>query len=180
IQDSYLSGRLSAKLMKMIINKRGTIAAIRVLPEDFHINERINGFQSFISENNSLSLVIYDAFREKDVTVFHNLTKRIISENKDLKGIFVSNALTYCVAKYFESAKMNKRIRIIGYDLIEDNRKYLKKGYIDFLISQQPEMQGYQGIYTLYRHIVLNEKTPEKIMMPLDIITEENIDYYAH
>ncbi|MFC1553032.1 substrate-binding domain-containing protein [candidate division KSB1 bacterium] len=180
IQDSYLSGRLSAKLIKMIIKEPGTIAAIRVLPEDFHINERINGFQSFISENNSLNLVIYDAFREDDVSVFHELTEKIISETKDLKGIFVSNALTWCVARYFESVKMKNRIRIIGYDLIEENRNYLKNGYIDFLISQQPEMQGYQGIYALYRHVVLSEKISEKIMMPLDIITEENIDYYAH
>lgn len=180
IQDSYLSGRLSAKLMQMIIKEPGIIAAIRVLPEDFHINERINGFKSFFAENNSSKLAVYDALREKDVTVFHDLTEKIVSENNELKGIFVSNALTYCVAKYLETIKINKKIHIIGYDLIEENRTYLRKGYIDFLISQQPEMQGYQGVYTLYRYVVLNEKVPEKIMMPLDIITEENIDHYAH
>jgi len=39
-------------------------------------------------------------------------------------------------------------------------------------------MQGYQGIYTLYNKVVLGEEVPEKIMMPIDIIMKENIDYY--
>ena len=75
---------------------------------------------------------------------------------------------------------MKDRVRLIGYDLIEENIKYLKEGIIDYLISQSPEMQGYQGIYTLYRHVVLNENVDEKIMMQLDIVTKENIDYNQH
>ena len=41
-------------------------------------------------------------------------------------------------------------------------------------------MQGYQGIYTLYNKVVLNEKVQQKIMMPIDIIMKENIDYYLY
>ena len=67
---------------------------------------------------------------------------------------------------------------LIGYDLIEENIAFLKEGIIDFLISQRPEVQGYQGIYALYRHVVLNERIQDKIMMQLDVVTKENIDYY--
>jgi len=47
---------------------------------------------------------------------------------------------------------------LIRYDLIAENMHCPKEGVIDFLINQRPEIQGYQGIYTLYRHVVLTEK----------------------
>jgi len=67
---------------------------------------------------------------------------------------------------------------VIGYDPIEKNKKYLKEGIIDFLISQQSEKQGYEGLMALYRRVVLNLPVEKKIMMQIDIITKENIDYY--
>ena len=68
---------------------------------------------------------------------------------------------------------------MIGYDLIVKNIHYLKEGIIDFLISQKPEQQGYQAVYTLYQSILLKKKLNKKIMMPIDIITKENINYYV-
>ncbi len=54
-----------------------------------------------------------------------------------------------------------------------------KKGIINFLISQRPEKQGYEGINTLFRSAVLREKIEKnKIMIPIDVITKENLCYY--
>ncbi len=178
IQDSFVSGKLSAKLMQLLINGPGSVAAIRALPEDYHINERVKGFQSIFSEHSSLRVKIYNGIRETDKADFHDLMEKIVIENDDLRGIFVSNSLTYQAAKYLESHLLKRKINIIGYDLIQENVYYLKNDYIDFLISQQPQMQGYLGIYTLYRFVVLNEKVDKNIMMPVDIITKENVDYY--
>jgi len=178
VQDSFLSGWISAKLMRILIKEEGSVAAIRVLPEDYHVDERIKGFQSFFSENSDIRLIVHNAIREKEKSDFHGLTKKIVAENKDLKGIFVSNALTYLVAEFLESNTPRSKIHIVGYDLIKENVNYLKKGYIDFLISQKPERQGYLGIYTLYRKVALNEDVPGKIMIPIDIIMKENLDHY--
>ena len=178
VQDSFLSGRLAAKLMQMLIKEQGTVVAIRVLPEDYHINERIKGFRSYFLENPGLPMRVYNAERERDRTDFKDLLEKVLDEHQDLRGIFVSNALTYRVAEFVETHDIKDQIYIIGYDLIDENIHYLKNDYIEFLISQQPEKQGYQGIQTLYTHLVLREPVRSKIMMPLDIITKENIDYY--
>ena len=39
-QDSFQSGVLAAKLMKLMVKEKGTIVIVKVLPEDLHINER--------------------------------------------------------------------------------------------------------------------------------------------
>jgi LacI family transcriptional regulator len=180
VQDSFLSGRLAAKLMKMLINEPGTIAAIRVLPEDYHINERIRGFQSYFLENTDIQISVHNAERKQTGANIQNVLEKVLEEHKDLRGIFVSNALTYRVAEFVEKHGIKDKIKIIGYDLIAENIHYLKKDYVDFLISQQPERQGYQGIMALYTHLVLQEPVGREMMMPLDVITKENVDFYLN
>ncbi len=179
VQDSYVSGKLAGRLMRLLLNNHGSVAAIRVVPEDFHITERIRGFQNYFAQTPEIHLKTVDAHSKGDQNTITDLVHQIINENKDLKGIFISNALTYCIAQVLEGKKRQKKIHVIGYDLIKENIEYMKKGVIDFLISQQSERQGYQGIYTLYRHLVLKESVSRKIMIPIDIITKENVDYYS-
>jgi len=177
-QDSFQSGVLSAKLMHVITKEKGSIAVIRVLPEDYHIDDRVNGFLSYCRNYPDIEAKIYELEGNRRVNVCHKIFKKIIAESKDLRGIFVSNASTHLAAEYIKSQSLQGKIRIIGYDLIDENIKYLKEGVIDFLISQQSERQGYEGINILYRNIVLKEQVERKIMMQLDIVTRENIDYY--
>lgn len=179
-QDSFQSGILSAKLMEMIIKEKGSIAVLRVLPEDFHINDRVDGFLSYCEECPEIETKVYDIDGNGSSDERNKVFQRIISENENLLGIFISNASTHQIARFIKSHPLQLKIHIIGYDLIEDNVKYLREGMIDFLISQQSEKQGYEGIYSLYRHVVLKEPVEKKNMMQLDIVTKENIDYYRN
>ena len=49
----------------------------------------------------------------------------------------------------------------------------------DFLISQKPQHQVYHGLMLLYRHVVLKQTAADDVVMPIDILTRENIDYYS-
>ncbi len=178
IQDSYSSGQLAGRLMHLLVGEEGCVSAIRLLPQDFHIDERIRGFQQFFKNRKSIQLKIYDADLHGEPDRFLDLVDQIREENCDLSGIFVSNALTFLVARALEIRNFKEKIHVIGYDLIKENIDYLKSNYIDFIISQQSEQQGYQGVYALFRSVVLNESVPDKMMMPIDIITRENVDYY--
>ena len=52
--------------------------------------------------------------------------------------------------------------------------EYLNEGYIDFLINQKPEEQGYLGINNLYKKLVLKEEIEITNYIPLEIIVKEN------
>jgi LacI family transcriptional regulator len=177
-QDSFQSGSLSAKLMTMLIKDRGQVAVIKMLPEDYHINDRVSGFLFYCKNRPEIIARVYEIDSHKSQALRYKIYQRILSELDDLKGIFVTNASTHQVAEFLQARKRAEKIRVIGYDLIEDNVKYLRRGVIDFLISQQSEKQGYEGILSLYRHVVLGEAVEKKTMMQLDIVTSENIDYY--
>jgi LacI family transcriptional regulator len=177
-QDPFQSGLLAAHLMKNLIRQQGSVAIIKVVPGDFHINERIRGFQSGLNGNSRVTPRIYEADSHGGENAFRRTSAAILSDNKDLRGIFVTNAWTHPFARHLKSAPGREDTFVIGYDLVGKNREYLEAGLIDLLISQRPAMQGYEGIYCLYERVVLREDVEVKIMVPIDILTKDNLTYY--
>ena len=82
--------------------------------------------------------------------------------------------MTHKVAEI--AAKRNiQNLVVIGYDLIPENRRLLRAGSIDAIISQRPEEQGRRALQSLYHHFVLRHDGPARIEMPLDIFYRENL-----
>jgi LacI family transcriptional regulator len=177
-QDSFQSGVLSGRLMHLLLPKPGSIAILKPLPEDYHINDRVIGFLSYFKKRPEYTTYIYEIKGDAPISEQNSAFQGVISDLPQLSGVFVSNASTHMIARFLKARGGAERIRIIGYDLNALNIRYLKDGVIDFLISQQSERQGYESLLTLFRHVVLKEGVEKKLLMQLDIVTSENIDYY--
>ena len=178
-QDAYQSGVLSAKLMQGLIHGKADVAVIRPKPQDLHIEQRVNGFLSFFENHNEITTHIFDVLCCEDEDDFQDITIQIINSLNQLEGIFVPNARTYHIAEKVVELGLQNDIQIIGYDLVPENLKYLELDVIDYLISQTPRQQGYRAVYALYRYLVLREPVAAEIMMPIDIVTKENVTYYS-
>ncbi len=180
-QDSYQSGRLAGNLMLMMVQEPGSLVILTMMHDDYHISKRQKGFEDYIRANSKeMEIRVYGARRTEDSQTIKQLLAVIFSQNKDLRGIYVTTALTYNVAEYLQNQNCRRHVKVVGHDITVKNARYLKDGLIDFLIGQRPEIQGYQGIYSLYRHVLLKENIPPVISMPLDVVTQENIDYYRN
>lgn len=181
-QDSFQSGVVSAKLLKSIITVKGEIAAIRGSSDDeeHHHTERVKGFMFFFENNKDYEIKYYSIKGKAEKKSFYELMDIIIKENKELKGIFVTSASCHYIAEYIKEKNIKKKIYLIGYDLVDKNVHYLNEGFIDFLISQRTEEQGYQAVYELYKKLLLREVNEKKIMMPIDVIIKENLMYYHY
>jgi LacI family transcriptional regulator len=178
-QDSYQSGLLAANLMLTAMHEGGMVAVVRVNPTDFHIDERVRGFLSRIKDSPGLSHRLYDVDSHQGERAFVSVARQILKENKDIGGVFVSNAWTHAIATGIHANAKNRNTCIIGYDLVPKNCRGIESGTISFLISQRPEMQGYEGIYCLYEHVVLREEVKSNITVPIDILTRDNLKYYV-
>ncbi len=178
-QDSCQSGRLAAQLLSMTAGANRHLGVIRVLPTDYHIEERVRGFRSFLAESDEIRVTAHDVNGSGEQESFDEVIGSILAREDRPGGLFVTNARTYRVARAVRRiAREEHRPLIIGYDLIERNVELLKAGFIDFLISQDPDQQGFEGVQTLFRHLALREEIRTTIAMPLDIVTRENVAYY--
>lgn len=176
-QDLYKSGRVAASLMNLILNK-GQIAIVHIdesLKNAVHMQEKEKGFRSYFEEKK------LENFALTTLKLKHpNVESKFLSfldENPDLSGIFITTSKAYQIATTLSEIK-EKKIALIGYDLIEKNVAYLNQGLLHFLIHQNQKRQAYLGVSTLAEHFLYGKEIPETILLPIDIINVENADFY--
>lgn len=176
-QHSHDSGKLAADILHHCLDPEEELLVVRIVEKEdnhSHFLARERGFNNFFRHQNRI-IHHYAAENLNDKALKAALVHFINTHNR-VKGIFVSNAI-HKVASIFEEEGIHN-VKLIGYDLIEENVAYLKKGVINFLINQKPQYQAYLGIKLLYEYLVLKRPIEKSYFMPLDILMKTNIDYY--
>ena len=169
-QDSTLSGRLAAKLMHLLSGESDAeYLVVSPRAENIHLKRRIEGFSDSIPGTVRLLMTEIEAEHRKE-KFFSQLDEAVGSGTR---GIYVVDASAHYTAEYLAGGK--RRLPLIGNDLVEENCEGLKNGLIDFILTQRPFEQGYNGIRLLYRYLMLEEDIPAEMIMPIDIITAENL-----
>lgn len=177
-QDANASGASAARLMDLLCGDNSRLAVLNFSPEDYHIEQRTKGFCSHFKSLGKRAPEVFEICPDYKKNLVKCLDKLFEKPGGKIKGLFVTNASTYLVAGYLKKRKLEGKVKLIGYDLIKENVKYLKEGVIDFIISQMSERQGYESVRMLVNKVVLKQDVNRKKYMQIDIITKENVDYY--
>ena len=152
-QNSHQSGYFAAKMMMLLAGNEQEVVIFR------KINEGIVG-----SNRDSDDAQMLDDFFRKHPNVKNGIT---------------FNSKVYIVGEYL--LKQGKTaFNLMGYDLLERNVKCLMEGSVSFLIAQQPELQGFDGIKALCDYLIFKKEVPRENFMPIDLLTKENIEFYHH
>jgi LacI family transcriptional regulator len=138
-----------------------------------------NGFRSYFEKNGLTNPIIKIDIRKTDNRSIEKTIAATFNTDPDIQAIFVTNSRVASVAQYLENSG-RRNIFMVGYDYLDDNIGYLKKGFINFLICHKPQEQGYKGVLNLYQSIVLNAKIENEYFMPIDIISKENFSLYRN
>lgn len=181
-QDAFQGGMVAAKLIhygqprstKILILHLGKNKAITS-----HMQMREQGFLFYFKSHvkemdlDIVTLVLdLSLSSEPDQSLLE-----FLSSNPDVNGIFVTNSRAHKVASCL-SNNGHKKIILAGYDLIDENMVFLNNGFIDFLICQKPEQQGYKSIIAMFNYL-LTGKMPDRINhSPIDIVIKENCNCY--
>ena len=172
VQDAYKSGFCAARLTKLFSPNGNNFICIQMYKNAFNQNQRIKGFIEFFSKSNySLKTYVYEKEKYLSIGNFLNI---LIRENNNIDGIFVANHAASIVSDFLKE-KENNIPPIIGYDLVDNNRRNLEDENISALISQEPITQGYNTIMDLYKILFLKQKNIKKNEIPINIILKENL-----
>lgn len=180
-QDLYQSGKVGGELMHLALREESGVLAVLHINEDLgnsiHLAEKERGFRDYFEKNHgNFDVRTYNLYNPSDVTLDEQLSDLV--NEKLLKGIFVSTSKgTYVMAAFIERIHKSD-LRLIGYDMLEENIHYMQKGVINFLIHQNPKRQAFLGINHLVSHLILKKQAPSRDLLPLEIISPENINSY--
>lgn len=176
-QDSYKSGYLAGKLISYDRKNESNVLIFKINTEIenessktiFNL-QKTEGFYTYFKDNPTLPKFNISEVSIKDID--NGLTTQMFD---GINGVFVLNSRVHIIAKFIKENNLND-IRLVGYDLLEQNIEYLKDGTIDFLINQKPIDQGYLSINYLYKKLVLKETVRDTDYTPVEIIIKENYD----
>ncbi len=180
--NSYDSGYIAGRLLAEQAGKNDDIVIFRFMRRgDKHstqVLKREEGFRDYLNQNaftgKIYQLQIHADNQQENATILNDF----FSKYPQVKKGIIFNSRVHMLGEYFSTRHPEIQFRLIGYDVIEANIKYLDEGVITHLIAQRPEVQGFNSIRTLFRHLVLEESTPKINYMPIDILVKENINYY--
>lgn len=179
-QDLFQSGHLAARLILKTQKHEGTILIIHI-DEDksnsMHMQEKEDGFRHFlINQAYDKKLVETINIRVNNEEHLTQQLGQLFEKFHDISGIFVTTSKAYKVAKFLKYRSSEQVL--VGYDLVEENLKYLRSGQIDFLINQNSRHQAHMSASYLVDHLVFRKEVPKQKLLSLDIIIPENLSSY--
>lgn len=178
--ELFHSGFLAAQLVNYCTNSGAPVLLVNIAKEidgNHAILRKEEGFKAFFKEHDkSRKIIPFNTTQTDYSSVSAKLTKIFQKEEKPV-AIYVTNSRVSLVARWLESKGL-KDVLLLGYDFLKENVKYLERGEIDFLICEKPHEQGYKGVMSLFQKLVYSVEQEKTLLMPIDIITKENYQFY--
>ena len=181
-QNSRQSGYFAARMLMMLAGA-GTneIVVFRKINEGVvGSNQQENreiGFRQYMREHRPGCRILELNLHAKRPDDDNLMLDRFFMEHPDIINGITFTSKVYIIGEYLQN-KQRQHFNLIGYDLLERNVACLKGGSVSFLIAQQPEVQGFNGIRTLCDYLIFKKEVNPVNYMPIDLLSAENIDYY--
>ncbi len=181
-QHSFQSGYLTAKLLLELLPKKSQVIIIRTQRKGSVSNQTISryqGFMKFIEDNH-----LQDVFELINVEFINNdessnqlVLQQVFLNYNNISAAITFNSKVYRLALHLEALK-KCNIRLIGYDLLNQNVHYLRQGIINCLIAQRPEKQAYFSVRDMCKQLIFKQEIKKINYVPIDVLFKENIDDY--
>lgn len=179
--DSVAGGEIGARMLLASMAFKGDILVARIQHENGCLStqgeKRYSGFRHYLKQQDcDIQLVEVDLWIGDEA---HNklVLDEVFRHHPGIRGAVAFNSSCYILGEYLEK-RCRKDIRLVGYDLIDSNVRLLNEGYVQALIAQRPELQGYNGVKALSRLLLFGEKPPVVNLLPIDILLKENYQFY--
>lgn len=182
--DSLGSGNIAAKLLLKEIGLDADIfiAHIRFKYKDISVQMKTRelGFIECLKKNNYKGEIHHIEIDPNDYSHSKQSLEDILKNAENVVGGIVLNSRIYELVFLLNNIEpsLAKKTRLIGHDAIEQNVNALKDDKISFILSQRPELQGYDAIKALANFFLFKQSPQKTNFMPIDILIKENIDYY--
>ena len=164
IEAGVLAGEIMGKLAPT-----GTVAHMYVIPHKhesprFWQTLRLDGFLKTVASNPDFT-VVRSVLDSPEYRAAYNGMKCLLEEHENLSGMVVQISSDEQAIGIFDVMKnfSQKHIPVVTFDLTGVISQYLRDGYIDVCICQDPFSQGYCSAKLMLRYLLTGER-PERIL----------------
>lgn len=181
--SSFDAGVVAARLLCERLDPGADIAVGTILHRgeggSNQCRERERGFRDYLTRHDFRGCLHAVSLRLGDEAYNTRCLDELFAGHPGIAGAVTFNSTCYILAGYLAARRLTS-VRLVGYDVIERNRRMLADGVVTALVAQRPEVQGYRGVMALCAWLVEGRRPESVNNLPIDILLKENISYYTN
>ena len=182
--DNYNAGRIAADRVGKLVNGKGAVAVVAVVPGGASTEERERGFEDTIHGKYPNIRIVDKRFGMADVARSLLVSENILTAHPELDAFFGSNEASVMGAAQALRERRDRKIKVVGVDAGPSLLDDLRSGLVDSLVAQNPFKMGYEALQAAIKKLkgqpVVRINDLEPKLIDLQNLDEPEIQTYLH
>ena len=169
--DNYEGGRLAGEYLAKITGGKAKVAVLEGIPGHETGDSRLRGFRDALAGQKQMTIVASQPAnweRDQGFTVFQNM----LQAHPDTDALFAcSDLMALGALEAIAASGRSGRIRVVGFDALEDARKAIEAGKMEASVAQSPRDMGRLAVESAAK-ILRGESVPADQKVPISLVTK--------
>jgi ribose transport system substrate-binding protein len=168
--DNYEGGKLAGEYAVKATGGKARVGILEGIPGHETGDSRLRGFRDAVKNAPGITIVASQPAnweRDQGFNVFQNM----LQAHPDIDTVFAASDLMALGAiEAIAAAGKTGKIRVIGFDALDDAKKAIQAGTMEASVAQFPYEMGKAAVESAVK-VLKGEKLPADIMVKLEMVT---------
>jgi len=169
--DNYEGGRIAGEYLAKVSGGKAKVAVLEGIPGHETGDSRLRGFRDAVGAHPGMTIVASQPAnweRDQGFTVFQNM----LQAHPETDALFAcSDLMALGALEAIAAAGRSERIRVVGFDALEDARKAIAAGRMEASVAQSPRDMGRLAVESAAK-VLRGESVPEDQKVPIALVTK--------
>lgn len=172
--DNYEGGKLAGEYLVKATGGKARVGILEGIPGHETGDSRLRGFRDAVKGSAGVTIVASQPAnweRDQGFNVFQNM----LQAHPDIDAVFAcSDLMALGAVEAIRAAGRTGRIKVVGFDALDDARKAIAAGSMEASVAQFPAEMGREAIESAVK-VIHGEKLPDEIKVKLELVTRDNV-----
>jgi ribose transport system substrate-binding protein len=172
--DNYEGGRLAGEYLVKTTGGKGRVGILEGIPGHETGDSRLRGFRDAVKASPGITIVASQPAnweRDQGFNVFQNM----LQAHPDIDSVFAcSDLMALGAIEAIAAANKSGRIKVIGFDALDDAKKAIAAGTMEASVAQFPAEMGRAAVESAVK-VIRGETIPAEIKVRLELVTKDNV-----
>jgi ribose transport system substrate-binding protein len=172
--DNYEGGKLAGDYLVKVSSGKGRVAILEGIPGHETGDSRLRGFRDAVKASPGIAIVASQPAnweRDQGFNVFQNM----LQAHADIDSVFAcSDLMALGAIEAIAAARKTGKIRVIGFDALDDAKKAIAAGTMEASVAQFPSEMGRIAVESAVK-VIRGETVPAELKVKLELVTKDNV-----
>ena len=173
--DNYEGGRLAGQFMVQSTGGQAKVAILEGIPGHETGDSRLRGFRDAVASSPGITIVASQPAnweRDQGFTVFQNM----LQAHPEIDALFAaSDLMALGAVEAIAAANRTGKVRVIGFDALEDARKAIDSGRMLGSVAQSPFDMGRISVESADK-LIRGETVPADQKVPITLVSKASTE----